>query len=121
MKRSPPFSLAARAAARAADEKKASDVLLYDVSRSSSLADYILIVTVESTSHAAAVEDAMDEAVLDVLGTGRVRRDGGGRVSWRVLDYGGLIVHLMSESLREFYGLERLWESVRPVAWKKKV
>lgn len=119
LKRRISFFRAAQVAARAADDKKAEQVSLYDVGRSSSIVDYFIVATVESSAHASAVEEEIDRCVTPVLGTGRVRRDGGGRVSWRVLDYGGLIVHLMSEALREYYDLERLWESARPVAWEE--
>ncbi len=111
------FRKAALAAARAADDKKAGQIKLYDVRRSSTIADYLLVATVESASHSAAVQDEIDRCIQNVLGVVGRRRDGGARTNWRVLDYGGLVVHLMNEASRTFFDLERLWESARPVVW----
>jgi len=37
---------------------------------------------------------------------------------WRVLDFGSVIVHLMTEEARSFYSLERLNEHAHPIAWE---
>lgn len=113
------FRKAALEAARSADDKKSIDIKLYDVQRSSTIADYILVATVESGPHSEAVQDEMDYRLKNVLGVGGRRCDGGTRSSWRVIDYGGLVVHLMNESSRIFFDLERLWETARIVRWQK--
>lgn len=113
------FRKAALEAASTADDKKADQIKLYDVRRSSTIADYILVATVESTPHSIAVQEEMDRRLQNVLGEGRRRCDGGARANWRVLDYGGLVVHLMNESARAFFDLERLWESARPVPFHR--
>lgn len=105
-------------AARSADDKKSLNIKLYDVHRSSTIADYILVATVASVPHSAAVQDEMDRRLKIVLGTGGRRCDGGTRTHWRVIDYGGLIVHLMNEASRTFFDLERLWETARTVRWQ---
>jgi ribosome-associated protein len=113
------FRKAAVEAARVADEKKSIDIKLYDVQRSSPIADYILVATVESAPQSVAVQDEMDRRLKTFLGAGGRRCDGGTRANWRVIDYGGLVVHLMSESSRSFFDLERLWETARTVRWQK--
>jgi ribosome-associated protein len=115
--RPPSFARAARAAALAADDKKARDVKLYDVRRSSTFADYFIVATVDSGPQASAVAEAMELRVRAVSGTRVLRSDGGERAAWRVLDFGGLVVHLLTEPARAFYGLERLWESARALSW----
>lgn len=112
------FRKAALAAAQAADEKKSVDIKLYDVRRSSTIADYFLVATVESAPQSAAVEDEIDRRLASIVGAGGRRRDGGARAPWRVLDYGGLVVHLMNAAARSFFDLERLWESARRVQIK---
>lgn len=111
------FRKAALEAARAADNKKSTHIKLYDVRRSSTLADYYLVATVESAPHSSAVQDEIERSLQTLLGTVGHRRDGRARAPWRVLDYGGLVVHLMNESSRSFFDLERLWESARPIHW----
>ncbi len=112
-----PFLSAARAAARAADDKKALDVRVYDLRRSSALTDFCLVATVESSPQMAAVEDEIARRLSDE-GLAPLRRDGSPRAPWRVVDFGGLVVHLMDARARAFYGLERLWESARSVPWE---
>ncbi len=107
----------ARAAARAADDKKARDVKLFDVRRSSTFADYFVLATVDSGPQASAVAKEIDLQVRALSGGRALRFDGGDRAAWRVLDFGGLVVHLMTEPVRTFYGLERLWELARVVPW----
>jgi ribosome-associated protein len=120
MGKTSPFLLPAREAARAADDKKALDVNLFDLRRSSAVAEYVLVVTVGSAPQAAAVEDEIDRRVHAAAGLHPLRREGGSRAPWRVLDYGGMVVHLMNPSVRSFYDLERLWESARKVLWHKR-
>ncbi len=117
MGKRPSFTKAALEAARASDDKKSIDIKLYDVRRSSTLTDYFLVATVESAPHASAVQDEIDERVRSVMGAVGRRRDGGHRANWRVLDYGGLVVHLMNDAARSFFGIERLWETARLVRW----
>lgn len=112
------FRKAALAAARAADDKKSTHIKLYDVRRSSTLADYYLVATVESAPHSSAVQDEIERSLQTLLGTVGHRRDGHARTHWRVLDYGGLVVHLMNDSARTFFDLERLWESAHLVLWE---
>ena len=38
---------------------------------------------------------------------------------WRVLDFGGLLAHFMTEETRRFYNLEKLYHQARPVAWEE--
>ncbi|MBP9698593.1 MAG: ribosome silencing factor [Elusimicrobia bacterium] len=117
MVRRSPYSRAARRAARAAENKKAIDIKLYNVSAFSPLAEYYLVATVESSPQADAVADEISDALKGLSGCSSVRREGRSRAPWRILDYGGLVVHVMNSAARGFYGLERLWESARIVKW----
>jgi ribosome-associated protein len=112
------FRQAALDAARAADDKKSIDIKLYDVRHASPIADYILVATVESAPHSAAVQEEMDRRLSAGVGPRGGRCDGGARSGWRVIDYGGLVVHLMNDGSRTFFDLERLWETARRVRWQ---
>lgn len=112
------FLAAAREAATAADDKKALDILLLDVRHLPLVADYYLIATVESSAQLAAVRDNVARCVRDRCGLSPLRKDGRGSDHWVVLDFGGMVVHAMHRSAREFFGLERLWEGARPVDWR---
>ena len=41
--------------------------------------------------------------------------EGSGQTGWVILDYGYVVVHLFSESLREYYNLENLWQDAKIV------
>lgn len=100
------YSLA-KAIARVLDDNKAEDVQLIDIS-TSSIADYILIATANSTVHNKALTDKIEECA-DGLAHPIIRRDGIADGRWIVLDYGMLLIHIFTPELREFYHLEKIW------------
>ena len=111
-----PFRELAIAAARAVYDKKAEDVVLWDVRESSIVADFLLLASATSPAHL----DAIDTAVSDLLEeSGLVvhHRDGRQSAAWRVLDYGGILVHLMSSEARTFYALDKLNRDTPKQRW----
>jgi ribosome-associated protein len=111
------FKATAVLAARAASDKKAEDIVLYHIRRISGLADFLLLATVDSSAQLEAVEDNIERALKE-KGILLVRRDGRASERWRVLDYGGLLIHLMHRDAREFYALDRLYIDARRAAWE---
>lgn len=110
------FKAVALACARAASEKKGEDIALLHAGRESPLADYILIVTALSRPHLESLEDEVDRAARELhapcLHRARPKSD-----QWRVLDFGGLIVHVMTQEARAFYCLERLHPAACRLRW----
>ncbi len=113
------FKSIAVAAARAADDKKGSDITLLHVRPVTSVADYLLLVSITSPAHMKAVQ-ANIETMLKNVGTYAHHRDGRDSDLWRVLDYGGLMVHVVHPRAREFYQLDRLFHDAKSVAWGMK-
>ncbi|OGR83407.1 MAG: ribosome silencing factor [Elusimicrobia bacterium RIFCSPLOWO2_01_FULL_64_13] len=112
------FRKAAVAAARGASAKKADGILVFDLTRSQgSVADYVCVMSGNSSVHLRALREAVEEE-LDRLELSPVHRDGMGSARWSVLDYGGLMVHILRDEDRDFYSLERLWGDARTVSWK---
>lgn len=107
----------ARAAAQAGEEKLAEDLALLDVRGVSNVTDYFLIMGANSHLHVRALEDAVRES-LRRAGARLLRTDGQRGHLWRVLDFGGLIVHIMEKKTREFYSIERLWNAGKPISWR---
>lgn len=105
------------AAARAADDKKAEEIVVLDVRKSSPVADYLVVATALSRPHMQALEEKIEEELL-AEGHRLHHRSRPQTDQWRVLDYGGVLVHLMTAGARALYALERLNESSKPVAWK---
>jgi ribosome-associated protein len=112
------FRAVAFSAARAADQKKGDGILLLNVRRRSGLTDYVLLVNVLSPAHLEAVEQSIDE-LMQAAGARLLHREGSDSTLWRVLDYGGLIVHLMHEEAREFYQIDKLYHGAPRMKWRK--
>lgn len=107
----------ALACARAADDKKAEGVVVLDVRKASPVADYLVIATALSRPHLQALEDEIEERLLET-GLPLHHRSRPQTESWRVLDYGGVLVHLMRAEARELYALERLNAGAKEVPWR---
>ena len=95
-------------AVKAADSKRAVDIVALNVSQVSLLADYFLICSANSDRQINAIVDEIidkvEEAQVEVK---RVEGKDGGK--WVLIDLGDVIVHVFSTSEREFYNLEKLW------------
>ncbi|MEA4884913.1 MAG: ribosome silencing factor [Clostridia bacterium] len=98
----------ARVAAACALEKKALDVVIMDLSSVSFMADYFVVCTVNTDTHARAVREEISER-LEGVGLSPRKRDGSDSSGWIVMDWGDLIVHIFRGSERQFYDLEGLW------------
>lgn len=96
------------AAARAAAEKMAQEIIALDVSERLVLTDAFLVASGETERQVGAIVDGIEEA-LHKLGVKAIRREGLGQNRWVLLDFGDLVVHVQHGEDREFYALERLW------------
>ena len=111
------FKSVAVAAARTADDRKAEHVQVLDVRKTSPIVDYLVIVTALSRPHLEALEEKIVED-LELAGLRVHHRSRPKSDSWRVIDFGGVMVHLMSAEARELYALERLHDGAKDVDWK---
>ena len=111
----------ARSIAQRLDEKKATDIVILDVSGPFVIADYFVIATVQSTRQGQALARELDLENKAVRG--RRRRNTGGMETeasnWVLLDFDDIIVHLFLPEAREYYGLETLWVDVPRVHFAK--
>lgn len=96
------------AAARAAADKKASEIIALDVSERLVLTDIFLVVSADNERQVRAVADAVDQA-MHQHGVKAHRKEGLSESRWVLLDYGDVVVHVQHEEDREYYALERLW------------
>ena len=83
--------------------------MILDVRGLSGVADYFVLLSADSDRQAAAVADAVDDA-LTGLGAQRLGAEGRSGGGWVLLDFGDVVVHVMSPEARGFYDfLEGLW------------
>jgi ribosome-associated protein len=101
------LELAHRAVDLAAD-KKASDIVLLELNGLTTLTDYFVIASGGSERQLQAIADGIVEGLRDE-GHRPLGREGGSSAHWLLLDYGSVIVHVMAQPEREYYGLEKLW------------
>jgi ribosome-associated protein len=93
---------------RMLDDKKAEDIEIYKISEKSSLADYLVIATANSNTHANALADFL---LLELKGQ-QVTPYGleGYKVSkWICVDFGSILLNIMCEEERSYYNLESIW------------
>ena len=96
------------AAANAAEDKKAVDLVVLDLRKAAGFTDYFVICSGTNTRQVRAIADG----VMAALGAEGVKPsfiEGYDRSEWVLLDYFDFIVHVFSPETRLFYGLERLW------------
>ena len=106
---------AARAAARALDEKFGQDVVVLDITKISVLADYFVITSGNNPSQIQAMTEACEEAAA-AAGLTLKHSEGRNDSSWCLLDFGTVIVHIFLKEAREFYNLERVWADASAVS-----
>jgi ribosome-associated protein len=99
-------------AALAAEEKKASEIVILDVALKSGVTDYFLICSAESERQVIAVKEHIERA-LDEKGYRLYGLEGLEAGLWVLMDYDDVIVHIFKRGVREHYGLDRLWADAK--------
>ena len=101
---------AALVAARAADEKKATDIVIQDVSELLKVTDYFVICTAANNRRVDAVAEEIEDKLREECGMKPFNREGLDESTWVLLDYGSIVVHIFQPQQRDFYRLEQLLE-----------
>ena len=107
----------ATAAAEAARDKQAADVVVLDVAALLTITDYFMICSVSSGPQLKAVIEGVEERIRTELDRRPVRREGDADGGWLLLDYIDVVVHVFSQEAREYDDLERLWSDAPRPAW----
>lgn len=94
------------------DSKKGKDIRKIDIRNKSTMADYFIIVSGTSTTHVKSLADNLEEE-LKKLNVYPNKIEGYDSGSWILLDYDNIIIHIFTESERENYSLEDLWEKIK--------
>lgn len=92
-----------------AENKKAEDIVVLDVRKLSSVADYFVICSGTSEPHLRAISDEITNRVREELDLRPRAVDGTLQTAWIVMDYFDVIVHVMKSDVRKTYDLEGLW------------
>lgn len=104
----------AKAAAKAALEKKANDVQILNMVSLTAEADFFVICSAETQVQIRTiVSEIIDE--LEKAGVKPLRHEGRSNNNWILLDYGSVVVHVFQEDDRAYYNLEKLWADAERV------
>ncbi|MCA6085326.1 ribosome silencing factor [Candidatus Endomicrobiellum agilis] len=111
------FALAVKAA-EIADDKKAIDTIILDMREVTAIANYFVITTAQSTPQINAISIEIEKTFKE-QDIRPLRKDGVSSSSWKVIDCGGIVIHIMLSEIRELYKLEKLWDNAVVVNIKK--
>ncbi len=104
------------------DDKLAKDIVILDISNVSSLADYFVIATGDSTPQVKALMETVKDNVKTKLGKLPLRIENDSKSRWNLLDYGDVVVHILHKEDRETYAIEKFWNhaySVTEDEWRE--
>ena len=104
----------ARKAVEAASEKQATDVVMLDMRRVCTFADYFVICSGDTRRQLEAIYEEIDKA-LGKEGIALRRREGTTDSGWLLMDFGDVIIHIFASPEREYYNLEKLWTKATPL------
>ena len=102
----------ARKVALLAEDKKAADILVLDVSSLTTVTEAFVICTGGSEPQLAAITESIVNGMAEE-GITPAHRHRAAASHWIVLDYGSVIVHIFTPPERDFYKLEQLWSDAK--------
>ncbi len=104
-----------RRLAKCVKEHNGQDVVCIDVSEVCSWTSCFILVTATSMGHMRGLmrelRSALSEMQLDINQKHKKISEGG----WELVDCGDIVIHIMSEEMRSFYELEKLWYTGKPI------
>ena len=104
----------ARAVVELAEDKKAADIVLLDLTGLTTVADHFVICSGGSERQLAAIADGIVEGLRE-RGVRPIGREGAPASHWVLLDFGSVIVHIFTPPERDFYQLERHWSEAKTI------
>lgn len=93
--------------AELAYDKKAYDICVRDISRVSSIADYMVIISGSSDKQNQAIADNIRAGLKKFGKVNDIEGAKDGR--WIVMDYGDVLVHIFHDQIRRYYDLDGIW------------
>ena len=106
------------AAARAADDKLASETVVIDVGDVLAITEHFVITSGANPRQVKAVVEEVEEQLTAAGGPKPVRIEGVDQLEWVLMDYGTFVVHVFHVETRAYYQLERLWADCPRVSWE---
>jgi len=108
----------AATAATVADDKQGTDTVVLEVGALLAITDFFVITSATNTRQVRTIADAIEKKLKEV-GVAPLRQEGRSDLTWVLLDYGDLVVHVFLEETRRFYDIERLYRDVPVIDWRR--
>lgn len=90
-------------------DRKAENIVRIDLKEVAAVSDYFILCTATSEPHIRAIAERIQRGVLEKLKMKPLHVDGSPESCWIIVDYGMVMVHIMTEDSRSLYQLEDLW------------
>jgi ribosome-associated protein len=95
-------------------DKKATDVVVLNVAKLTSVADYLVLGSAESDRQTRAIAHHVD-GMLSTSGSAPLSIEGTASSPWVLIDFGDVVAHIFRHDVRQHYALERLWADAKRV------
>lgn len=108
--------------ARILDDKLGKDITILNISNVSSLADFFVIATADSTPQVKALMESVKDGIKKHFSRLPVRMENDLKNRWNLLDYGDVVVHILHRDERETYAIEKFWSNAFSISedeWKE--
>jgi ribosome-associated protein len=110
--------------AKILDSKFAKDITILNIKNVSTIADYFVICSADTTTQVKALSSYLEEKIKEDFEEKPkgIERDLQNR--WHLLDYGDVIVHIMHKEERQYYTIEKFWSHACKISqeeWEKEV
>lgn len=110
--------LLATTAARAADDKQATDTIVLSVGGVLGITELFVITGASNRRLVRAVAEEIEDRVREATGRSPIRTEGHREQQWVLIDYGDVVVHVFLDEVRQFYEIERLYRDVPRLEWR---
>ena len=107
----------ANAAASVADDKQGFDTTVLEVGAVMGITDFFVITSGSNTRQVRTIAEEVERKLKD-MGVATPRTEGRPDLTWVLLDYGDLVVHVFLDETRRFYDIERLYRDVPVIDWR---
>ena len=104
-------------AARTADDKQGRGTVVLEVGSVLAITDYFVVTSGRNSRQVRTIAEEVERAIKEAGGPGPLRVEGLSDLTWVLLDYGDVVVHVFDEDTRRFYDIERLYRDVPVIEW----
>lgn len=97
--------------ARILDDNLGKNIAVLNISNVSSLADYFVIVTGDSTPQVRALTENTSLRIKELFKRLPLKVENDAKNRWNLVDYGDVVVHILHKDEREAYAIEKFWSN----------